>query len=84
MLKRISELFAPIDALIASDQVQVRNLTAAQKVIVIEIEKSLLRMATSQRFLEGQNYATTSLVHFCLWKIMNTLRENAESNEVSP
>ena len=84
MLKRISELFAPIDALIASDQVQVRNLTEAQKVIVIEIEKALLRMATSQRFLEGQNYATTSLVPFCLWKIMNTLRETEESNEVSP
>ena len=34
MLKRIIELSAPIDALITSDQVQVRNLTAAQKVIV--------------------------------------------------
>ena len=46
MLKRLSELSAPIDALIASDQVQVRNLTAAQKVIVTEIEKVLLPMAT--------------------------------------
>ena len=34
MLKRIIELSAQIDALITSDQVQVRNLTAAQKVIV--------------------------------------------------
>ena len=32
--KRLSELSAPIDVLIASDQVQVINLTAAQKLIV--------------------------------------------------
>ena len=83
MFKRLSELFAPIDALIASDQVQVRNLTAAQKVIVTEIENFLLPMATSQRFLEAQKYAIAILVHFCLWKIRNTSRETAESNEVS-
>ena len=83
MLKRLSEFSAPIDALIASDQVQVRNLTAAQKVIVTEIEKVILPMATSQRFLEGQNYDTASIVTFCFWKIRNTLRETAKSNEVS-
>ena len=47
MLRILSELSAPIDDLIASDQVQVRNLTAAQKVIVTKIEKVLLPMATS-------------------------------------
>ena len=40
-------------------------------------------MATSQRFLEGQQYATARLVPFCLWKIRNTLRDTAESNDVS-
>ena len=73
MLKIISEPSDPIDALIASDQAQVINLTAAQKVIVTEIEKFPLPMATYQRLLEGQQYATSSLVPFCLWKIMNTL-----------
>jgi len=77
MLKRLTELSAPIDALIASDQVKVTNLTVEQKVIVTEIEKVLLPMATSQRFLEGQQYATASLVPFCLWKIRNTLRDTA-------
>ena len=80
MLKIINEISAPFDALIASDQVQVRNLTAAQKVIVKEIENFLLPMATSQCFLEVQQYATDSLVPFCLCKIRNTLRESAESN----
>ena len=77
MLKILSEVSAPIDALIVSDQVQVRNLTAAQKVIVTEIEKVLLQMATSQCFLEGRQYATVSLVPFCPWKIRNTFRETA-------
>ena len=40
-------------------------------------------MATSQRFLEGQQYATTSPVPLCLWKIRNTLRDTAESNDIS-
>ena len=71
MLKIIIEPSDPIDALIASDHVQVRNLTAAQKVIVTEIEKFPLPMATYQRLLEGQQYATSSLVTFCLWKISN-------------
>ena len=84
MLKRLSELSAPIDALIAYDEVKVRNLTAAQKVIVTEIGKVLLPMAITQRFLEGQQYSTASIVPFCLWKIRNTLRETSESNEVSP
>ena len=66
MLKRIIELSAQIDALITSDQVKVTNLTVEQKVIVTEIEKFLLPMAISQRFLEGQQYATASLVPFCL------------------
>ena len=57
MLKRLSGLSSPIDALIASDQVQIRNFTAAQKVIVKEIENLLLPMATSQCFLEVQKYA---------------------------
>ena len=39
MLKRLTELSAPIDALIASDQVKVTNLTVEQKVIVTKIEK---------------------------------------------
>ena len=69
MLKRLSELSAPIDALIASDQVQVINLTAVQQVIVTEIEKCILPMATSQHFFEGHNYATASLVPFFLWKL---------------
>ena len=83
LLKKLGEISAPIDALIASDQVQVRNLTAAQKVIVTEIEKVILPMDTSQRFLEGQNYDTASIVTFCFCKIRNTLRETAKSNEVS-
>ena len=72
MLKRLSELSATIDFLIAYDQVKVRNLTAAQRVIVTEIEKVILPMATTQRFLEGQHYATDSLVPFRLCKISNT------------
>ena len=84
MLKRLSEFSAPSDALIASDQVQVINLTATQKLIVTEIENFLLPMAISQRFLEVQKYTTSSLVTFWLWKIRNTLRETEESNEVSP
>ena len=66
MLKRLTEFSAPIDALIASDQVKVTNLTVEQKVIVTEIGIFFLPMATSQRFLEGQQYATASLVPFCL------------------
>ena len=58
MLKRLSKISSPIDSLIASDQSQVINLTAVQKVIVTETEKFILPMATSQRFLEGQQYAT--------------------------
>ena len=69
MLKILSEIYAPIDDLIASDQVHVRNLTASQKAIVIKIEKVIPPMVTSKVFLEGQRYATTSLVPFCLWKI---------------
>ena len=46
MLKRLRELSAPIDALIAFYQVQVRNLTAVQQVNVTEIEKVILPMAT--------------------------------------
>ena len=72
-----------IDDLIASDQVKVTNLIVEQKVIVTEIEKVLHPMATPQRFLEGQQYATSSLVLFCLWKIRNTSRDTAESNDVS-
>ena len=83
MLKRLSELSAPIDDLIASDQVQVRNFTAEQKLIMIEIEKVLLPMAASKLFLKGHQYAKASILPFCLWKIRNTLRETAESNEVS-
>ena len=64
MLKRLSELYAPIDVLIASDQVKVGNLKAAKKVNLIEIQKSLLSMATSQSFLEGQQHARASLVPF--------------------
>ena len=66
MLKRLNELSASIDDLIASDQVQVGSLTAAQKLIVTEIENFLLPMATSQRFLEGQLFDTNSLVPPCL------------------
>ena len=54
MIKILSKLSAPIDSLIASDQVQVKILIAAQKRIVTEIEIVLLPMATSQRFLNGQ------------------------------
>ena len=64
MLKRLRELSAPIDALIASDRAQFRNLTAAQKVILIEIEKVIIPMATSQRFLKVQQFSTASLVPF--------------------
>ena len=83
MLYKPTELSAPIDDLIASDKVKVTNLTVEQKIIVTEIEKFLHPMATSQRFLEGQQYATTSPVPLCLWKIRNTLRDTAESNGVS-
>ena len=41
-------------------------------------------MAKLQRFLEGQQYATSIISPFWLWKISNTLRETSESNEVSP
>ena len=37
MLNRLSEISAPIDDLIASDQVQARNLTAAQKLFATDI-----------------------------------------------
>ena len=40
-------------------------------------------MATSQRLLEDYQYATTSLVPFCRWRIRNILRETVESNDVS-
>ena len=64
MLKRLSKISSPIDSLIASDQSQVINLTATQKLIVTEIENFLLPMAISQRFLEVQKYTTSSLVTF--------------------
>ena len=74
MLKRLTELSTTIGALIASDKVKVTNLTVEQKIIVTEIEKFLHPMATSQRFSGGQQYATASLVSFCLWKIRNNLK----------
>ena len=83
MLKRLSEISDPIDTLIASCQVQVRNLTATQKLVVTRMETFLLPMAKSQSFLEVWQYATASIVPFCLWKFRNTLRETAESNEVA-
>ena len=66
MLKIISALSTPIDALIASDQNPSYKFDSSAKGNCDRNRKFLLPMATSQLFLKVQQYATASLVPFCL------------------
>ena len=55
-----------------------------QHKILEEVEKLLCPMALAQRYLEGQKYATVSLIPYSLWKIRNALSSMKDSQNITP